>query len=141
MIRCVSQTDPRSCAQWLFPVPLTCSYAIIATSVMCRAPVIRRGLMHLNIGHRSSRFPPSILVINCTLLAVCVAAVCPLYIPANLQGTSFQMVHDGYVGLQGLIGQAKATGNVAILASSGGYTEMIGKEGTPRTARTTGTEH
>lgn len=95
---------------------------------MCSAPVIRRLLMRLNAGHPSSRLSPSFLAINFTVFVVCLLAVCPLYVPAEMLGSSFRYVQDGFTGLQGLLAEAKGTGNIALLASAIIHVESLGKQ-------------
>ena len=93
---------------------------------MCSAPIVRRGLMRLDAGHHHSKYSPAFIVLNSTTVGIALLAIGTAIVPARLQGEAFQTVHRGYSGLQTLIAQAKATQNMAALASAGIYTDMLG---------------
>lgn len=106
---------------------LVCSYAVISTSVICSAPAVRKGLMHLNSGASERRLSPAFLAVNGGLLCVCVLAVASTCPPGIITGDGFALIHETYVGAQALIAKAREEQNLAVMASFGTYVEAFGE--------------
>lgn len=106
---------------------LVCSYAVISTSVICSAPAIRKGLMHLNSGESERRLSPAFLAVNGGLLCVCILAVASTCPPGIIAGDGFVLINETYVGVQALIAKAREEKNLAVMVSFGTYVEAFGE--------------
>jgi hypothetical protein len=118
----------RKLRQWTMATPLLVSYAIISTSAMCSAPIIRRCLMRLNAGHSTATtFTPSFIVLHTTMVFVVVLITGSTFGPGCIQGSAFKGAHKGYTGIQLLLAQAKESQSMVLLASAGTWVSILGE--------------
>ena len=106
---------------------LTCSYAVISTSVACTAPAVRKALNHVNRGRFGDKLSPAFLIVNGGLLVTCALAVASTYPAGRLQGESFALTRQARAGIQALVTKAKVEQNLGALASVTIYTDMLGE--------------
>lgn len=104
------------------------SYACISLSTLVSAPPVRRWLIGLNEGapvHR--RWVPSMLLLNSTLLLVCVCATVGTIPPAIMLGQAFSEVHGVYDQASTALETAKSKGDLEIFNNLGGYLLEFGR--------------
>lgn len=111
----------------MLPGGLIVSYSIIALSVLCSAPAVRKWLARLNERFGNDRYNPSVILINFILFAVCVVVSCLPYVAGRLTGQGFAYLDEAYRGAQALIATAQNEQNLAILSSIQTYIDLFGK--------------
>lgn len=89
--------------------------------------IVRKALIRINGGRHFSKYAPSVLLINGFIVFVSAAAIGSAAYPASIQGDAFVVIHKAYTGLQAMIAQAKATGDLALLASFETYAAGLGR--------------
>lgn len=95
--------------------------------MICSAPAVRKTLVQLNGGHTARTTAPAFLVVNGTLLVVCIIAVCLAYLPGRLNGLAYLALKEGYTGLKALIARGRTEQNLAVLASATQYMDLFGE--------------
>lgn len=94
---------------------------------MCTAPIVRKGLIRMNGGPSSRNFTVSVVTIHALIIGVTAIALGSAAYPALLQGDAFAVIHRGFVGMQAMLAEAKATQNTALLATIPQYMDLFGE--------------
>jgi hypothetical protein len=104
------------------------SYAVIATSVLCSAPAIRKYLSQLDRRHKTfGGFAPSFIALNGSLLFICIASTATTFVAGRLQGLAFNRSYEGHTAAQEVIAQAKTQQSIALLAGLPDAAAKLGK--------------
>jgi hypothetical protein len=95
---------------------------------MCSAPAVRKGLLWLDRRHRSYRgFTPSFIVLNGSLIIICIAIIGPSYTPGRLTGLGFHYANEGHAAAMAVIAKAKSQQSIALLMNLPDATAILGK--------------
>jgi hypothetical protein len=95
---------------------------------MCTAPAIRKGLSQLDRRYKSfGGYAPSFIVLNGSLVFICIASTATTYVAGRLTGIAFNHSYNGYTAAQQVIAQATAQQSIVLLAGLSDAAAILGK--------------